>query len=74
MLSTDGVEGAYRTAYNDRRYDGKRIPPAAAAQQLLAAWKVLWKFSEVLRIGNGLFQTFSAWSPRNDNYYECTTH
>ena len=41
MLSTDGVESTYRTAYADCRYDGKRIPPAAAVQQLVAAWKVL---------------------------------
>ena len=41
MLSTDGVAGVYRTAYADCRYDGKRIPPAAAVQQLVAAWRVL---------------------------------
>jgi hypothetical protein len=41
MLSTDGVEGVYRTAHNDCRYDGKRLPPAAAVQQLVAAWRVL---------------------------------
>jgi hypothetical protein len=44
MLSIDGVEGVYRTAHNDCRFDGKRFPPAAAVQQLVAAWKVLRKF------------------------------
>ena len=41
MLSVDGVEGTYRTAHAECRYDGKRPPPAAAVQQLVAAWKVL---------------------------------
>jgi len=43
MLSIDGVEGTYRTAYADCRLEGKRFPPAAAIQQLVAAWKVLRK-------------------------------
>jgi len=37
MLSTDGVEGVYRTAYNDCPIEGNRLPPAAAVQQLVAA-------------------------------------
>jgi hypothetical protein len=41
MLSIPGVEGVYNTAHNDCRYDGKRLPPAAAIQQLVTAWKVL---------------------------------
>jgi hypothetical protein len=41
MLSADGVEGVYQTAHNDCRFDRKRLPPAAAVQQLVAAWKVL---------------------------------
>lgn len=41
MLSVDGIEGTYRTAYKDCAYDGHKIPPAAAVQQLVAAWKVL---------------------------------
>jgi hypothetical protein len=43
MLSIPGVEGVYQTAHGDCRYDGRRIPPAAAIQQLVAAWKVLRK-------------------------------
>jgi hypothetical protein len=27
MLSADGVEEVYRTAHNDCRLDGKRVPP-----------------------------------------------
>jgi len=46
MLSTDGVEGVYRTAYADCRYDGNRVPPAAV-QQLVAAWRVLRRFRAV---------------------------
>jgi hypothetical protein len=41
MLSVPGVEGVYQTSYADCKYDGKRLPPAAAIQQLVAAWKVL---------------------------------
>jgi hypothetical protein len=41
VLSVDSVEGVYRTAHREAAYDGKRIPPAAAVQQLVAAWKVL---------------------------------
>jgi hypothetical protein len=41
MLSVDGVEGVYRTAHRDSAYDGKKTPPAAAVQQLVAAWKIL---------------------------------
>ena len=41
MLSPDGVEGVYRTAHRESAYDGKKIPPAAAVQQLVAAWRVL---------------------------------
>jgi hypothetical protein len=43
MLSAHGVEGVYKTAYNDCRFHGKRLPPAAAIQQFVVAWKVLRK-------------------------------
>ena len=46
MLSVPGVEGVYYTAYKDCRFDGKRVPPAAAIQQLVAAWKVLRKMQQ----------------------------
>ena len=44
MLSINGIERTYRTAYADCRFDGKRLPPPAAIQQLVAVWKVLWRF------------------------------
>ena len=43
-LSTDGVERIYETTYQDCKYDGKHVPPAAAIQQLIAAWRVLRRF------------------------------
>jgi hypothetical protein len=44
MLSADGVEGVYRTAHQDCCLERNRIPPAAAVQQLVAAWRVLRRF------------------------------
>ena len=41
MLSISGVEGTYRAAHADCRLDDKQLPPAAAIQQLVTAWKVL---------------------------------
>jgi hypothetical protein len=35
------VEGVYQTAHKDCRFDGRKLPQAAAIQQLVAAWKVL---------------------------------
>jgi hypothetical protein len=43
MLSVQGIETAYQTAYSECRFDGKTLPPAAAVQQLVAAFKVLRK-------------------------------
>jgi len=43
LLSTPGVEGIYQTAHRDCVYIGKVLPPAAAIQQLVAAWKILRK-------------------------------
>jgi len=34
----------YETAYTDCRYDGKKLPPAVALQQLVACWRVMRKF------------------------------
>ena len=50
MLSVPGVEGVYQTAHNDCRYDGKRFPPAAAVQQLVAAWRVLRKLQRAPKL------------------------
>jgi hypothetical protein len=43
MLSVSGVEGVYQTAHRDCAYIGKVLPPAAAIQQLVCAWRVLRK-------------------------------
>jgi hypothetical protein len=43
MLSVQGIESSYQTAYAECRFDGKTLPPAAAVQQLVAAWRVLRK-------------------------------
>ena len=42
-LSTPGVESVYQTAHKECAYVGKVLPPAAAIQQLVTAWKVLRK-------------------------------
>jgi len=44
MLSVDGVEGVYKTAHQDCRLERDRVPPPAAVQQLVAAWRVLRRF------------------------------
>ena len=44
MLSDDGVERIYETTYRECAYKERILPPAAAIQQLVAAWKVLRKF------------------------------
>ena len=44
MLSVSSVEGVYRNAHAHCIYDGKRVPPAASIQELVAAWKVLRRF------------------------------
>jgi hypothetical protein len=36
-------EKVYVTTYRDCRYDRKKLPPAAAIQQLVACWRVLRK-------------------------------
>jgi len=46
MLSVPGVEGIYQSAHNDCRLDGKRLPPPAAVQQVVAAWRVLRKIHQ----------------------------
>jgi hypothetical protein len=41
LLSDDAVQTAYVTAHSECRFDGQRVPPPAALQQLVTAWKVL---------------------------------
>ena len=44
MLSDDGIERIYETTYRECAFKERILPPAAAIQQLVAAWKVLRKF------------------------------
>jgi len=43
MLSVPGVEGIYKSAHDDCKFDGERVPAPAAIQQLVTVWKVLRK-------------------------------
>jgi len=45
MLHSSSVADAYRRAHEASRMDdGDRLPRASAVQELVAAWKVLWKW------------------------------
>jgi len=44
MLSDDGVEKIYQTAYQECQFETGNVPPAVAMQQLVACWRVLRKF------------------------------
>ena len=44
MLSDDGVERIFETTYRECAFNERILPPAAAIQRLVAAWKVLRKF------------------------------
>jgi hypothetical protein len=44
MLSPYHVTNAYRQAYEACRMDGDRLPKASAVQELVTAWKLLWKW------------------------------
>jgi hypothetical protein len=41
LLSDAGVEQEYQRSWQASQFDGKRAPPAAAVQQMVAAWRVL---------------------------------
>jgi len=43
-LSEEGVKQTYREAWEDCRMKGERLPPAKAVQQLVQAWKQLWRW------------------------------
>ena len=43
-LSEPSVRQAYQRAWEECRMKGERIPPAKAVQQLVQAWKQLWKW------------------------------
>jgi hypothetical protein len=44
MLSPHHVADAYQRAYQACRMDGDRLPRASAVQELVAAWKLMWKW------------------------------
>jgi hypothetical protein len=43
-LHVSGVADAYRRAHAECRMDGDRLPRASAVQELVTAWRVLWKW------------------------------
>jgi len=43
-LSEPSVQQVYRQAWEECRMKGERLPPAKAIQQLVQAWKQLWKW------------------------------
>jgi hypothetical protein len=44
-LSLEAVRHAYQTAYSRCRMVNDRIPSARSMQELVQAWKQLWKWS-----------------------------
>jgi hypothetical protein len=44
MLSPHHVADAYRKAHDACRMDDDRVPKASAVQELVAAWKLMWKW------------------------------
>jgi hypothetical protein len=44
MLSPHHVTEAYRQAHEACRMEGDRLPKASAVQELVTAWKLLWKW------------------------------
>lgn len=52
-LSPHHVADAYRQAYEACRMDGERLPRASAVQEMVAAWKLLWKWRRKGPVGRG---------------------
>jgi hypothetical protein len=46
MLSRDRVEHYYREKHDETTMIGERLPPARAIQELVALWKLLWKWGK----------------------------
>ena len=44
LLSDDSVRTLYRRAWEECRMRGEHLPPAKAVQQLVQAWKQLWRW------------------------------
>jgi hypothetical protein len=45
-LSEHGVRQFYQQAWEDCRMRGERLPSAKAVQQLVQAWKQLWRWRQ----------------------------
>jgi hypothetical protein len=45
-LSEPSVKQVYQQAWEECRMKGERLPPAKAVQQLVQAWKQLWKWRQ----------------------------
>jgi hypothetical protein len=46
LMSEAGVESAYNEAYKQCAIKGGRLPRPTAIQQLVQAWKQLWKWKK----------------------------
>jgi hypothetical protein len=53
MLSPHHVADAYRQAHEACRMDEDRMPKASAVQELVVAWKVMWKWRKRGRADRG---------------------
>jgi hypothetical protein len=47
MLSSSSVEDFYNTAHKECCLGNKRLPAPRAIQQLVTAWKQLWKWKRM---------------------------
>ena len=53
MLSPHHVADAYRKAHDAARMDVDLVPRASAVQELVTAWKLLWKWRRRGPVGRG---------------------
>ena len=44
LLSKDHVRAAFRAAWEECRMNGDLLPTARAIQQLVPAWKLVWRW------------------------------
>jgi hypothetical protein len=53
MLSPQHVAEAYRQAHEACRMEGDSLPRASAVQELVTAWRVLWRWRRKGPVGRG---------------------
>jgi hypothetical protein len=53
MLSPQHVAEAYRQAHEACRMEGDHLPRASAVQELVTAWRVLWRWRRKGPVGRG---------------------